>query len=100
MSTLNPSMIEEEDEAVFSSNLFKLYKIDERCGKLEAPSFRVIFLKDKKTQIHVSNHFNSPTCIVTYYNIKDKTCIDARMISKRLYNKIADHYFEVKRSSF
>ena len=93
MSTLNPAMIEEEDEAVFSSNLFKLYK-------LEAPSFRVIYLKDKKTQIHVSNHFNSPTCIVTYYNIKDKTCIDARMISKRLYNKIADHYFEVKRSSF
>ena len=100
MSTLNPAMIEEEDEAVFSSNLFKLYKIDERCGKLEAPSFRVIYLKDKKTQIHISNHFNSPTCIVTYYKIKDKTCIDERMISKRLYNKIADHYFEVKRSSF
>jgi len=100
MSTLNPAMIEEEDEAVFSSNLFKLYKIDERCGKLEAPSFRVIYLKDKKTQVHVSNHFNSPTCIISYYNIKDKSCIDARTISKRLYNKIADHYFEVKKKIF
>ena len=80
MSTLNPAMIEEEDEAVFSSNLFKLYKIDERCGKLEAPSFRVIYLKDKKTQVHVSNHFNNATCIISYYNIKDKYCIDERTI--------------------
>ena len=100
MSTLNPAMIEEEDEAVFSSNLFKLYKIDERCGKLEAPSFRVLYLKDKKTQVHISNHFNSPTCIISYYNIKDKSCVDARTISKRLYNKIHDHYFEVKKKIF
>jgi len=100
MSTLHPEQILEEDEATFSSNLFKLYKLDERCGKLEAPSFRILFLKDKKTQIHVSNHFNSPNCIITYYNIKDKSCIDARTISKRLYNKIADHYFEVKKKIF
>ncbi len=100
MSTLYPEQILEEDEATFSSNLFKLYKLDERCGKLEAPSFRILFLKDKKTQIHVSNHFNSPNCIITYYNIKDKSCIDARTISKRLYNKIADHYFEVKKKIF
>jgi hypothetical protein len=100
MSTLYPELILEEDEATFSSNLFKLYKLDERCGKLEAPSFRILFLKDKKTQIHVSNHFNSPNCIITYYNIKDKSCIDARTISKRLYNKIADHYFEVKKKIF
>jgi hypothetical protein len=85
---------------MFSSNLFKLYKLDERCGKLEAPSFRILFLKDKKTQVHVSNHFNSPNCIISYYNIKDKSCIDARTISKKLYNKIADHYFEVKRNSY
>ncbi len=100
MSTLYPEQILEEDEATFSSNLFKLYKLDERCGKLEAPSFRILFLKDKKTQIHVSNHFNSPNCIITYYNIKDKSCVDARTISKRLYNKIADHYFEVKKKIF
>jgi len=98
--SLHPAVIEEEDEATFSSNLFKLYKLDERCSKLEAASFRIIFLKDKKTQIHVSNHFNSPSCIVTYYNIKDKSCIDARMISKKLYNKIADHYFEVKKTHY
>lgn len=100
MNTLHPELIEEEDEATFSSNLFKLYKLDERCGKIEAPSFRVIYLKDKKTQVHVSNHFNSPACIISYYNIKDKSCIDARTISKRLYNKIADHYFNVKKKIF
>ena len=100
MSTLYPELIEEEDEANFSSNLFKLYKLDERCGKLEAPNFRVIYLTEKKTQIHLSNHFNSPTCIISYYNIKDKSCIDARTISKRLYNKIHDHYFEIKRKIF
>ena len=100
MNSLYPELIEEEDEATFSSTLFKLYKLDDRCNKLEAPSFRIIFLKDKKTQVHVSNHFNSPYCIISYYNIKDKTCIDARTISKRLYNKIADHYFEVKRNSY
>lgn len=100
MNSLYPELIEEEDEATFSSTLFKLYKLDDRCNKLEAPSFRIIFLKDKKTQVHVSNHFNSPSCIISYYNIKDKTCIDARTISKRLYNKIADHYFEVKRNSY
>ena len=100
MNTLYPELVKEEDEAMFSSNLFKLYKLDERCGKLEAPSFRVLYLKDKKTQLHVSNHFNSPNCIVTYYNIKDKSCIDARTISKALYNKIHDHYFEVKRNHY
>ena len=100
MNTLYPELIDEEDEAMFSSNLFKLYKLDERCGKLEAPSFRVLYLKDKKIQVHISNHFNSPTCIISYYNIKDKSCIDARTISKRLYNKIADHYFEVKKKIF
>ena len=100
MNSLYPEFIVEEDEATFSSNLFKIYKLDERCGKLEAPSFRILFLKDKKTQVHVSNHFNSPNCIISYYNIKDKSCIDARTISKRLYNKIADHYFEVKRNSY
>jgi len=100
MSTLYPELIEEDDEATFSSNLFKLYKLDERCGKLEAPSFRVLYLKDKKTQIHISNHFNSSTCIISYYNIKDKSCVDARTISKRLYNKIHDHYFEVKKKIF
>lgn len=98
--SLYPERIQEEDEATFSSNLFKLYKLDDRCGKLEAPSFRVLYLKDKKTQVHVSNHFNSPDCIISYYNIEDKSCIDARTISKRLYNKIADHYFEVKRNSY
>lgn len=98
--SLNPPIIEEEDEATFSSNLFKLYKLDERCSKLEAPSFRVLFLKDKMTQVHVSNHFNSPACIITYYKIEDKSCIDARTISKRLYNKIAAHYFEVKKNSY
>ncbi len=77
MNTLFPELIIEEDEAMFSSNLFKLYKLDERCGKLETPNFRVLYLKDKKTQIHISNHFNSPTCIISYYNIKDKSCIDA-----------------------
>jgi hypothetical protein len=100
MNTLYPELINEEDEAMFSSNLFKLYKLDERCGKLEAPSFRVLYLKDKKIQVHISNHFNSPTCIISYYNIKDKSCIDARTISKRLYNKIHDHYFEVKKKIF
>ena len=100
MNTLYPELIDEEDEAMFSSNLFKLYKLDERCGKLEAPSFRVLYLKDKKIQVHISNHFNSPTCIISYYNIKDKSCIDARTISKRLYNKIHDHYFEVKKKIF
>ena len=100
MNTVHPELIEEEDEATFSSNLFKLYKLDERCGKIEAPSFRVIYLKDKETQVHVSNHFNSPACIISYYNIKDKSCIDARTISKRLYNKIADHYFNVKKKIF
>ena len=69
MSTLYPELIEEEDEATFSSNLFKLYKLDERCGKLEAPSFRVLYLKDKKTQIHISNHFNSATCILSLIHI-------------------------------
>ena len=48
MSTLYPELIEEDDEATFSSNLFKLYKLDERCGKLEAPSFRILFLKIRK----------------------------------------------------
>jgi hypothetical protein len=100
MNTLYPELILEEDEASFSSNLFKLYKLDERCGKLEAPSFRVLYLKDKKVQVHISNHFNSPTCIISYYNIKDKSCVDARTISKRLYNKIHDHYFEVKKKIF
>ena len=100
MNTLFPELINEEDEAMFSSNLFKLYKLDERCGKLEAPSFRVLYLKDKKIQVHISNHFNSPTCIISYYNIKDKSCIDARTISKKLYNKIHDHYFEVKKKIF
>ena len=100
MNTLNPELIKEEDEATFSANLFKLYKLDERCGKLEAPNFRVIYLKDKKTQVHVSNHFNSPTCIISYYNIKDKSCIDARTISKRLYNKIYNHYFEIKMNHY
>jgi len=100
MNTLFPELIIEEDEAMFSSNLFKLYKLDERCGKLEAPSFRVLYLKDKKTQIHISNHFNSPTCIITYYNIIDKSCVDARTISKKLFNKIHDHYFNIKRKIF
>lgn len=100
MNTLFPELIIEEDEAMFSSNLFKLYKLDERCGKLEAPSFRVLYLKDKKTQIHISNHFNSPTCIITYYNIKDKSCVDARTISKKLFNKIHDHYFNIKKKIF
>jgi hypothetical protein len=100
MNTLYPELIKEDDEATFSSNLFKIYKLDERCGKLEAPSFRIIYLKDKETQVHVSNHFNSPNCIITYYNIKDKSCIDARTISKKLYNKIAHHYFEVKKISY
>jgi hypothetical protein len=100
MNTLYPELIKEEDEATFSSNLFKIYKLDERCGKLEAPSFRIIYLKDKETQVHVSNHFNSPNCIITYYNIKDKSCIDARTISKKLYNKIAHHYFEAKKISY
>ena len=100
MNTLNPELILEEDESTFAANLFKLYKLDERCGKIEAPSFRVIYLKDKKTQVHISNHFNSPTCIISYYNIKDKSCIDARTISKALYNKIAAHYFESKKSHY
>ena len=100
MNTLNPEIILEEDESTFAANLFKLYKLDERCGKLEAPSFRVIYLKDNKTQVHISNHFNSPTCIISYYNIKDKSCIDARTISKKLYNKIAAHYFESKKSNY
>jgi len=100
MNTLFPELINEEDEAMFSSNLFKLYKLDERCGKLEAPSFRVLYLQDNKIQVHISNHFNSPTCIISYYNIKDKSCIDARTISKKLYNKIHDHYFEVKKKIF
>ncbi len=59
MNTLFPELINEEDEAMFSANLFKLYKLDERCGKLEAPSFRVLYLKDKNTQLHISNHFNN-----------------------------------------
>ena len=100
MNSLYPELIKEEDEATFSSNLFKIYKLDDRCNKLEAPSFRIIFLKDKETQVHVSNHFNSPNCIISYYNIKDKSCIDARTVSKKLYNKIADHYFEVKKISY
>ena len=100
MNLLYPELVKEEDEANFSSNLFKLYKLDDRCNKLEAPSFRVIYLKDKDIRVHVSNHFNSPTCIISYYNIKDKSCIDARMISKALYNKIANHYFEVKKNSY
>jgi hypothetical protein len=100
MNTLFPELIIEEDEAMFSSNLFKLYKLDERCGKLETPNFRVLYLKDKKTQIHISNHFNSPTCIITYYNIKDKSCVDARTISKKLFNKIHDHYFNFKKKIF
>ena len=100
MNFLYPELIKEEDEATFSSNLFKIYKLDDRCNKLEAPSFRIIFLKDKKTQVHISNHFNSPNCIISYYNIKDKSCIDARTISKKLYNKIAGHYFEAKKNSY
>jgi hypothetical protein len=100
MNSLYPELIQEEDEATFSSNLFKLYKLDDRCNKLEAPSFRIIFLRDKKTQVHVSNHFNSPTCIVSYFDIKERSCIDSRTISKKLYNKIADHYFEVKKTSY
>jgi hypothetical protein len=100
MNTLYPELINEEDEATFAANLFKLYKLDERCGKLEAPSFRVLYLKDKNTQVHISNHFNSPTCIISYYNIIDKSCIDARTVSKKLYNKIHDHYFEVKKKIF
>ena len=100
MNSLYPELIVEEDEATFSSNLFKIYKLDDRCNKLEAPSFRIIFLKDKKTQVHISNHFNSPNCIISYYNIKDKSCIDARTVSKSLYNKIANHYFEVKKISY
>lgn len=100
MNTLNPELIKEEDEATFSANLFKLYKLDERCGKLEAPSFRVLYLKDKKTQVHISNHFNSPTCIISYYNIKDKSCTDARTISKRLYNKIYNYYFDIKMNHY
>ena len=100
MNSLYPEIILEEDEPTFAANLFKLYKLDERCGKLEAPSFRVIYLKDKTTQVHISNHFNSPTCIISYYNIKDKSCIDARTISKKLYNKIAAHYFESKKSNY
>ncbi len=100
MSTLFPELIIEEDESSFAANLFKLYKLDERCGKLEAPSFRVLYLKDKKTQVHISNHFNSPTCIISYYNIKDKSCIDARTISKKLYNKIYNHYFEIKMNHY
>ena len=51
MNTLYPELIEEDDEANFSNNLFKLYKLDERCGKLEAPSFRVIYLKDKHQEL-------------------------------------------------
>ncbi len=100
MNTLFPELIIEEDEAMFSSNLFKLYKLDERCGKLETPNFRVLYLKDKKTQIHISNHYNSPTCIISYYNIKDKSCVDARTISKKLFNKIHDHYFDIKKKIF
>ena len=100
MNTLNPELIKEEDESTFAANLFKLYKLDDRCGKLEAPNFRVLYLKDKKTQVHISNHFNSPTCIISYYNIKDKSCVDARMISKRLYNKIYNHYFEIKMNHY
>ncbi len=100
MNTLFPELIIEEDEAMFSSNLFKLYKLDERCGKLETPNFRVLYLKDKKTHILISNHFNSPTCIISYYNIKDKSCVDARTISKKLFNKIHDHYFDIKKKIF
>jgi hypothetical protein len=100
MNTLYPELINEEDEATFAANLFKLYKLDERCSKLEAPSFRVLYLKDKKTMVHISNHFNSPTCIVSYYNIKDKSCIDARTISKKLYNKIYNHYFDIKMNHY
>jgi hypothetical protein len=100
MNTLFPELINEEDEAMFSTNLFKLYKLDERCGKLEAPSFRVLYLKDKNIQLHISNHFNNPTCIISYYNIIDKSCVDARTISKKLYNKIHDHYFNFKKKIF
>ena len=96
MNTLFPEEIDEKDEASFSSNLYKLYNLDERCGKLEAPGFRVLYLKDKKTIVHISNHFNNPTCIISYYNIKDKSCVDARIISKRLYNKIYNYYFNIK----
>ena len=96
MNTLFPEEIDEKDEASFSSNLYKLYKLDERCGKLEAPGFRVLYLKDKKTIVHISNHFNNPTCIISYYNIKDKSCVDARIISKRLFNKIYNYYFNIK----
>ena len=53
MNTLYPELIEEDDEATFSNNLFKLYKLDERCGKFEAPSFRIIYLKDKDTIIRM-----------------------------------------------
>ena len=100
MNTLYPELVKEEDEATFSSNLFKLYKLETRCNKYEAPSFRIIFLKDKDITVHVSNHFNSPTCIITYYSNEKGSCIDARTISKSLYNKIANHYFEVKKNSY
>jgi len=43
MNTLYPELIAEDDEAIFANNLFKLYKLDERCGKFEAPSFRVLY---------------------------------------------------------
>ena len=100
MNFLYPELIEEEDEAMFSSNLFKLYKLDDRCNKLEGAGFRILFLKDKKTQIHVSNHFNSASCIITYYDVKSKKCIDARMISKALYNKIYDHYLKIAKTHY
>ena len=100
MNTLYPELIKEEDEATFSANLFKIYKLEDRCNKFEAPSFRIIFLKDKDITVHVSNHFNSPNCIITYYNNIDKSCIDARTVSKGLYNKIANHDFEVKKNSY
>ncbi len=100
MTTIDPPFIAEEEEANFSSNLFKLYKVDERCNKLEGAGFRILFLKDKKTQIHVSNHFNSASCIITYYDIKSKKCIDARMISKALYNKIYDHYLKIVKTHY
>lgn len=100
MNLLFPELINEEDEATFSANLFKLYKLEERCNKFEAPNFRILFLKDKKTTVHVSNHFNSPTCIISYYNTKDKTCIDSRMISKKLFNKIHDHYLGIKKNYY
>ena len=97
---IDPPKIAAEDEASFSSNLFKLYKLDERCKKYEAPNFRILFIKDKKTMVHVSNHFNSPTCIISYYNFKSGKCDDSRTISKALYNKIYDHYFEVKKNYY